>query len=67
MKDMTTVVHLPTGTADTYSLPPKHTLVAAYEQHRGNWNTWAYGKPEEYPIVEGLYTFLLGEYAVRKG
>ena len=56
------------GLVQVYSLPPKQALVAAYEQSRGNWNTWEY----ESRLASGIYEFhktplsiRLGEFKVR--
>ena len=39
---MTRVLNLDTGVTLNYSIPPQQAVVAAFEQARGNWNTWAY-------------------------
>ena len=38
----TKVVCLGTGEIQAFSQPPQAAVVAAYEQARGNWNTWLY-------------------------
>ncbi|QDP67178.1 MAG: hypothetical protein Unbinned3806contig1000_51 [Prokaryotic dsDNA virus sp.] len=51
----------------SYSLPPKQALVAAYEQHKGNNNTWTYKDPSKYPIRKGKYGYTLGNCWVKHG
>jgi len=53
-----------------YSLPPLEALVAAWEQHHKNFNTWTYAKKMEetyYPIEVGKYGYSLGNFWVQKG
>lgn len=38
----TTVINPVTGHTLTFSLPPREAVNAAFEQGRGNWNTWTY-------------------------
>jgi len=48
-----------------YSLPPKEAVVAAWEQHHRNFNTWEYAKKieeETYPLEEGKYGWTLGNF-----
>ena len=52
-----------------YSLPPLEALVAAWEQHHRNFNTWDYAKKMEqdfYPIETGRYGYSLGKFWVQK-
>jgi len=39
---VTEVRDLAGGPTQAYTLPPASAVVAAYEQARGNWNTWEY-------------------------
>ena len=46
-----------------YSLPPKEAVIAAWEQHHKNYNTWEYAKKLEkdsYPLRKGKYGWCLG-------
>jgi hypothetical protein len=52
----------------TFSLlDPKSALVAAFEQDRGNFSTWAYKPASAYPIKEDAQAFRLGSFLVYKG
>ncbi len=62
---LTVVVNLHTGAERPYSLPPAEALVAAYEQVRGNWNTWTYSE-SSCPVEEGKYTLSAGDWTVLK-
>lgn len=46
---MTRVLNLETGKCSTYALSPEEAVVAAYEQSRGNNNTWQYLTFVEHP------------------
>ena len=39
---LTRVLDLDTGKVQVFSLDPARAVIAAYEQHRGNANTWEY-------------------------
>ena len=48
-----------------YSLPAPEAVVAAWEQHHRNMNTWEYAKKMEqdyYPLEEGKYGWSLGNF-----
>jgi len=50
-----------------YSLPPKQAIVAAWEQHHKNFNTWEYAKKieaEVYPLEKSQYGWKLGNFWV---
>lgn len=50
-----------------YSLPPKEALVAAWEQHHKNFNTWEYAKKMEanhYPLKQETFGWTLGKFYV---
>lgn len=52
----------------TYSLPPKEALVAAWEQHHKNFDTWEYAKKiesEVYHLKKGKYGWSLGKFRVQ--
>ena len=63
---MNDVTNKRTGSIQTYSLPPREALVAAWEQGRGNFNTWLY-QESECPIEEGRWHLFAGDYAVSSG
>jgi hypothetical protein len=48
----------------TYSLPPQKALVARYEQYRGNYNTWEYKDPSQYPLKFLHDRIVLGRFYV---
>ena len=48
-----------------YSLNPREALIAAYEQDRGNWDTWTY-KDSMIDITVGRYTYFSGNLSVKK-
>lgn len=50
---MTRVKNLLTGQIRVYDLPPAEAVVAAYEQGRGNYNTWQYPTPAEAAVRYG--------------
>ena len=66
----TTVYHMVDGRPTEYAvyiLPPKEAIVAAWEQHHGNNNTWEYAKKLEaefYPLKRGKYGWTLGKFWV---
>ena len=39
---MTRVLCLKTGKEQWYDLAPARAVIAAFEQAKGNWNTWLY-------------------------
>lgn len=43
------VLNLATGKEQFYTCSPEKAVVAAYEQSRGNWNTWMYPEPDNHP------------------
>lgn len=49
-----------------YTLEAKEALVAAFEQGCGNFQTWTYKTPDEYPIRETKDTYRLGKFFVWK-
>ena len=61
---LTKVWDLSTGEVfGEYSLKPKEAIVAAWEQHHKNHNTWEYAKKiesETYPLEKGKYGWTLG-------
>jgi len=46
---MTKVLDLDTGQEQYFSVPPCFAVIAAYEQSRGNWNSWDY--PQNHPLL----------------
>ena len=42
---MTRVLNLDTGKAQHFSISPHQAVIAAFEQSKGNWNTWTYPTP----------------------
>jgi hypothetical protein len=48
---MTQVLNLETGAMQAFSLLAPQAVVAAFEQSRGNWNTWDYD-PVTHPHIE---------------
>jgi len=52
----------------TYTLPAMEAIVAAWEQHHRNFNTWEYAKKMEqdfYPLMPGKYGYVLGAFWVK--
>ena len=48
-----------------YALSPVQALVATWEQHHKNFNTWEYAKKLEadyYPLKRGKYGWCLGKF-----
>ena len=61
---MTKVLNLATSEYITYSIPPEEAVVAAYEQSRGNWNTWQYPTfAEHLEARRGEYSVSCGDFA----
>ena len=61
---MTKVLHLNTGKHTTYSCSPEQAVVAAYEQSRGNHNTWQYPTFVNHPEARrGQYSVSCGDFA----
>jgi hypothetical protein len=64
---MTTVFNMQTADELTYSLPAAVAVVAAFEQDRGNWNTWTYPTPENHPLFAvGKYSVSCGDFSAMK-
>ncbi len=62
----TKVYHLGTSQVLEYGLPPDVAVIAAYEQGKGNWNTWTYLPPELHPELKygaSGTTVICGNYA----
>ena len=61
------VVHnLVTGKSRIFDgLPARDALVAAWEQDRGNWNTWTYAD-SKCPIREGEFYLGADDLTVKK-
>lgn len=59
-----TVVNLGTELQRVYTLPARDALVAAWEQDRGNWNTWTYTQ-SACPVVRGRDHLFAEHLAVR--
>ena len=49
---ITTVFDLETKKKQLFSLPPAEAVICAYEQHRGNYNTFDYPIPSNHPSLE---------------
>jgi len=62
---MTTIFNLATGEERTYDLSPKSALIAAYNQTKGDYNTWNYND-KNYHFIEGEKTIALGDWCVIK-
>lgn len=60
---MTRVVNLATGEERHYTLAARDAVVAAWEQARGNWNTWNYPTSAA-PVRTGKYTVGAGDWCV---
>lgn len=59
----TMVVNLSTGEEQLFSLPPEEAVVAAYEQDKGNYNTWRYPIADEHPnFVRGKRSVACGDF-----
>lgn len=63
--ETTWVFNLTTGEERIYSLPPRESVISAYENERGNNNTWEY-KNSRAPIVEGQKTIAAGNWCALK-
>lgn len=62
---MSDVLNLKTGVMSTYSCPPAEAVVAAFEQSKGNFNTWEYSEFQYYK--EGMRSercLFLGDFGV---
>lgn len=46
---MHTVLNLATGKTLYYSCSPAQAVICAFEQTRGNFNTWEYAAPADHP------------------
>ncbi len=63
MMEMMRVKNLDTGEERWYTCSPEQAVVAAYEQGRGNWNTWDYLAFDEHPKARrGRYTVSCGDF-----
>ncbi len=61
--EVTKVLHLGTSKHTTYSCPPEQAVVAAYEQSRGNNNTWTYPTFADHPEARrGQYSVSCGDF-----
>ena len=63
----TRVVNLATGKEQFFSpeIGPDRAVIAAYEQDKGNWNTWTYPEPSDHPqFVRGYISVSCGNFAV---
>ena len=61
----TEVTNLTTGEQRVYSLKPEEAVGAAYEQERGNYNTWDYKKP--HPLLRDAGRFVTcGDWTAKK-
>lgn len=50
----------------TFSCSPIQALICAFEQGRGNNNTWTYKQESEYPIIKHRNrTGILGRFMVK--
>ena len=60
---VTKVLNLDTGKHTVYSLSPEDAVVAAYEQSRGNYNTWQYPAFADHPEARrGQYSVSCGDF-----
>lgn len=59
---MTEVINKKDGSIQGYTLDPKTALVCAFEQSKGNFNTWDYKSPDKYGIVETEKSVSLGDF-----
>ena len=63
-KEITTVINLATGEERIYSLPARFAVIAAYEQSKGNNNTWEYpGNHQQ--LVSGKWTVACGDWCTK--
>lgn len=62
---MTTVYTLGGQVEQVFNLPPKEAVIAAYEQSKGNYNTWTYPDNPDY-LVWGKRTVCAGNFAALK-
>lgn len=59
----TKVLHLNTDKHQVYSLPPEEAVIAAYEQSRGNYNTWQYAAFADHSETRrGQYSVSCGDF-----
>ena len=64
---MITVMNLSTTEKIQYfGCSPRQSVIAAYAQSLGDWNTWDYTKRYDSLVEEGKYTFLCGDFSVFK-
>jgi len=61
---LTKVICMGSHVEKYYTLCPRDSLVAAYEQSKGNFNTWTYKDTSEYPIQAGGHFLYLHGFAV---
>jgi hypothetical protein len=66
MKESSTVWNAETLETQTFSLSPREALIAAYEQSKGNNNTWTYNG-KRHNIEKGRYGLCLGDFWVSTG
>jgi len=59
---MTTVHNLSTGETKSYTLAAQDAVVAAWEQSRGNHNTWTY-QDSKAPITYGRRTVTADDWS----
>jgi len=68
IQSLVTVYDRHTGKAVAeYSCSPKEAIVACWEQHHGNNNTWEYAqkiKAEVYPLERTKFGWILGKFWV---
>ena len=62
---ITTVTNLATGEELSFSLPIRPALIAAFEQAKGNTQTWTYPKPRDVKFHEGKQTLALGDFCAK--
>jgi hypothetical protein len=63
---MTRVLNLRTGDEIHYTLPPKKAVTAAFEQNKGNYNTWTYNLDNHPEIRETNKFFFCGDFGASK-
>lgn len=65
MPSLTVVRNLASGAERHFSLTAPEALVAAWEQDRGNFNTWTYADSKA-PVVQNRWTLSADDWTVRK-
>jgi len=58
---MTKVYNLLTGVELIYSISPQAAVIAAWEQDRGNFNTWTYERSKA-PVEHGRFSVTAGDW-----